>query len=128
MHAALPDNRRVYRRLPTDMSVSYRLSGCGARWREGQALDLSAGGCLLRAEKPDRDVLDRLVREEEKVQLTLSLRGRAIHATARLAWSDRHDQGYARLGLRFLDLDSIDQEFIYRYVLAATAGEPVVTT
>jgi c-di-GMP-binding flagellar brake protein YcgR len=64
------------------------------------------------------DELADLLAERSMLNLTLPIGGRTIHVTARLVWTDDIEHSKeCRLGLRFLDLESADQEFLWRWVL-----------
>ncbi len=118
MDRVTAESRRNYRRYPTEFTVSYRLDREGQAWQDGRSLNVSAGGLLLRAVRPVAGELADLLAERSMLNLTLPIGGRTIHVTARLVWTDdiEHSQE-CRLGLRFLDLESADQEFLWRWVL-----------
>ncbi len=118
MDRVTAESRRNYRRYPTEFTVSYRLDGAGQAWQDGRSLNVSAGGLLLRAVRPTADELADLLAERSMLSLNLPIGGRTMHVTARLVWADDiENTKESRLGLRFLDLDSADQEFLWRWVL-----------
>lgn len=118
MERVAEQNRRSFDRFPVQMAVSYRINDRASRqWREGEALNLSAGGVLLRAPRPRAMDLDSLLAEQIKIALELPLPRRVMMVTARLAWSDDvRGTDECRMGLRFLDLDTADQEYLWRWV------------
>ena len=128
MDRVVETNRRSFQRFPVTMSVPYRINSgpsgaanqedSGTAWEEGDALNLSAGGVLLRTPRLCPEDLEQLLAERTRMSLELPLEGRTLCVTARLVWSDEvKDTGDCRLGLRFLDLDSSDQQYLWRWVL-----------
>ncbi len=116
------ESRRNYQRLSTEIAVPFRIDrDGGGEWQEARALNLSAGGVLLRAPRPSDGELEGLLAERCRLALTLGIEQRTLHVTARLVWSeDIKGTGECRLGLRFLDLDGADQEYLWRWVLTET--------
>ena len=125
MDRVVETNRRAFQRFPVEMSIPYRINGADEEpgssqtaWDEGETLNLSAGGVLLRTSRLAPEDLEQLLAERVKLSLELPLEGRTLCVTARLAWSDEDKAtGACRLGLRFLDLDSSDQQYLWRWVL-----------
>lgn len=118
MDRVMTQSRRSYRRYPTELAVPYRIGSEGEAWLEGRSLNLSAGGLLLRALRPSDSELAGLLAERSLVSLSLQIADRTVHVTARLVWCDDiKESDECRLGLRFLDLDSTDQEFLWRWIL-----------
>ena len=110
-------SRRTFPRVDLGISVPYRVNALGCDWEEGEVLNLSAGGVLLRGPRPGDVVLAHLLSERVRVSVTLSLDARVMHATTRVAWSeDEPGRSTCRLGLRFLDLSTADQEFVWQWV------------
>ena len=114
-------SKRTFPRADLASSVSYRVNAPGCDWQDGEILNLSAGGALLRGSRPGDVVLAYLLTERIRISLSLSLGTRTLHTTARVAWSeDERDGGLCRLGLRFLDLSTADQEFVWQWVRTRT--------
>ena len=72
---------------------------------------------MLRAPRPRSADLASLLAELIKIALELTLPSRIMMVTARLAWCDDvRGTDQCCMGLRFLDLDTADQEYLWRWV------------
>ncbi|MEE9127015.1 MAG: PilZ domain-containing protein [Planctomycetota bacterium] len=117
---------RVFYRLSIRLPVSYQLAHGGAvpTGGAGSTLNLSAGGMLLQTSQPEETVVDELLEDRSRIELEMHLGGRQLNILSRLVWLEPTGTGGddCTMGLRFLDLDTQEQEHIWEFVLQNKAG------
>ncbi len=117
---------RVFYRLSIRLPVSYQLAHGGAvpTGGAGSTLNLSAGGMLLQTSQPEETVVDDLLKDHRRIELEMHLGGRQLNILSRLVWLEPTGTGGddCTMGLRFLDLDTQEQEHIWEFVLQNKAG------
>ncbi len=117
---------RVFYRLSIRLPVSYQLAHGGVvpMGGTGSTLNLSAGGMLLHTSQPEETVVDELLKDHSRIELEMHLGGRQLNILSRLVWLEPTDSGGddCQMGLRFLDLDTQEQEHIWEFVLQNKAG------
>ena len=117
---------RVFYRLSIRLPVSYQLADGGVvpTGGTGSTLNLSAGGMLLQTSQPEETVVDELLEDRSRIELEMHLGGRQLNILSRLVWLEPTGTGGddCQMGLRFLDLDTQEQEHIWEFVLQNKAG------
>ena len=123
---AATSDQRVFYRLNIHLPVSYQLNFGGAvpTGGTGSTLNLSAGGMLLQTPQPEETVVEELLEDRSRIELEMHLGGRQLNVLSRLVWLEPTGAGgdECQMGLRFLDLDTQEQEHIWEFVLQNQAG------
>ncbi|MHC4516179.1 MAG: PilZ domain-containing protein [Planctomycetota bacterium] len=119
-------DHRVFYRLAIRLPVSYQFVAGTAKPTActGSTLNLSAGGMLLQTPQPEERVVDDLLEDRSRIELEVRLGGRQLNILSKLVWLEPTgtDGDECQMGLRFLDLDTQEQEHIWDFVLQNKAG------
>jgi c-di-GMP-binding flagellar brake protein YcgR len=119
-------DQRVFYRLAIRLPVSYQFAIGSSKpvVCSGSTLNLSAGGMLLETPQPDAAVVDELLADRSRIELEMRLGGRQLTILSKLVWLEPtgSEGSDCQMGLRFLDLDTQEQEHIWQFVLQHKAG------
>jgi len=116
----------VFYRLAIRLPVSYQFAVGSSKPTvcTGSTLNLSAGGMLMETPEPEAHVVDELLADRTRIELEMNLGTRQLTILSRLVWLEPTGPsgGECQMGLRFLDLDTQEQEHIWQFVLQNRAG------
>ena len=119
-------DHRVFYRLAIRLPVSYQFAIGSSEPTVciGTTLNLSAGGMLLETPQPDTAVVDEMLADRSRIELEMCLGSRQLNILSKLVWLELTGPSGAecQMGLRFLDLDTQEQEHIWEFVLQNKAG------
>jgi PilZ domain len=107
-----PQQRR-FARIATEHAVMVTKVGAESLEEFARTQEMSLGGCMFQS--------DEAIGQDSVVEVMISLAGRVVSTTARVAYENPHGQRF-EVGVEFLRLDADDRQFL-RAFLEAEPGD-----
>lgn len=102
------ENQRRSQRIPLHLPIQYRIRG-QTEFRNAVCDNISAGGISF--------ITDEFLAPETLLMLEVRVLSRALRPVGKITWSSNlAHSGRNRLGIRFLEIDNSERDYLKDYI------------